>query len=223
MSDNHIDRPSLGILLQDARRVRQEAPEACAAAIGATLEQYQAYEAESNSPSLPELELLAYHLSVPISYFWGHLALSEQSPTPRPALPARELAALRNRIIAVQLRQARQAAHLSVEQVAAEVGLAPEVLAGYEAGQTAVPIEHLGLVARRLNLPLEHFVEGRGPAGESDTTLRALERVRQLPPELREFVSRPVNESYLRLAHQLSELPAEKLRGIAASLLEITY
>jgi hypothetical protein len=40
---------------------------------------------------------------------------------------------------------------------------------------------------------------------------------------MRDFVSRPINEHYLRLAHQLSQMPLDKLRGIAASLLEITY
>jgi transcriptional regulator with XRE-family HTH domain len=207
----------------DARLVRGQSPEACALAIGCSLAEYDAFEAGVASPSLPALEMLAYFLDVPVSYFWGHRALSEQPPAPRPPLPALDLAALRNRIIGIQLRQARQALHLSLEAVAAEANLPAQTLADYEAGRAAVPFGSLVALAERLHLPLEHFVEARGPAGEWDTTLRAVERVRQLPPELREFVSRPVNESYLRLARQLSELPADKLRTIAASLLEITY
>ena len=214
---------TLAALLRDARHVRGQSPEACAAAIGCLPGEYAAFEAGTASPSLPALEMLAYFLDVPVSYFWGTRALSAQPPAPRPALPALDLAALRNRIIGVQLRQARQALHLSADALAADLGLPAQTLAGYEAGQAAVPLDHLAALAERLHVPLDHFVEGRGPAGEWDTTLRAVERVRQLPPELREFVSRPVNESYLRLARQLSELPADKLRTIAASLLEITY
>jgi transcriptional regulator with XRE-family HTH domain len=210
-------------LLQDARLVRKQPPEACAAAIGCALAEYDNFESGAASPSLPALEMLAYFLDVPVSYFWGDLALSEQAPEPRPALPAAELAALRNRIIGVQLRQARLAAHLSPEGLAVELGLPAQALTEYESGRAAVPFNHLSALAERLKLPLDHFIEARGPAGEWETTLRALERVRQLPPELREFVSQPVNESYLRLARQLSQLPADRLRGIAASLLEITY
>jgi transcriptional regulator with XRE-family HTH domain len=213
----------LGALLQDARQVRQQSPEACAAALGCTPAEYAAFESGAASPSLPALEMLAYFLDVPVSYFWGTRVLSQQAPAPRPPLPAAELASLRNRIIGIQLRQARQAAHLTPETLAAELNLPAQSVADFEAGRAAVPFSTLSALAQHLHLPLEHFIEGRGAAGEWDTTLRALEQVRQLPPELREFVSRPVNESYLRLARQLSELPADKLRGIAASLLEITY
>jgi transcriptional regulator with XRE-family HTH domain len=218
-STNH----RLAGLMQDARLVRKQSPEACAAAIGCTLADYDNFEAGASSPSLPALEMLAYFLDVPVSYFWGNRALSEQAAAPRPGLPAAELAGLRNRIIGVQLRQARLAAHLNPETLAAELGLPPQALADYEAGRAAVPFNTLTALAQHLNLPLDHFIEARGPAGEWDTTLRALERVRHLPPELREFISHPVNESYLRLARQLSELPADKVRGIAASLLELTY
>ena len=34
---------------------------------------------------LPALEMLAYFLDVPVSYFWGDRALSEQTTEPRPA------------------------------------------------------------------------------------------------------------------------------------------
>lgn len=213
----------LAALLLDARLVRAQSPESCALAVGCSPEAYAAFESGAASPSLPELELLAYFLDVPVSYFWGQRALSEQQPAPRPTLPALDLAALRNRIIGVQLRQARQVLHHTLEAVANDLNLPTQTLAAYETGQVAVPFHTLTALAQRLRLPLEHFIEARGPAGEWDTTLRAVERVRQLPPELREFVSQPVNESYLRLARQLSELPADKLRTIAASLLEITY
>lgn len=225
MPDADAPQPNhrLAALLHDARQVRGHAPEACARALGRSVDDYAAFEAGALSPSLPDLELLAYFLDLPVSYFWGERALSEQAPAPRPPLPAAELAALRHRIIGVQLRLAREAARLSPEALAAEAGLPASALTAYESGSLGVPFDHLAALAERLNLPLEHFQEARGPVGEMDATLRAIERVRQLPPELREFVSQPVNESYLRLARRLSELPADKLRGIAASLLEITY
>jgi transcriptional regulator with XRE-family HTH domain len=209
--------------MQDARSVRGQSVEASAAALGLAPEHYAQYEAGHGAPSLPELELLAYFLDVPVSYFWGDQPLSSQPAESRPALPATDIAALRHRIIGIQLRQARLAAGLTPEALAAELGVTPAALTAYETAGDAVPLPVLTAAAARLSLPLEHFVEPRGPVGEWDVTQRAIERIRQLPPELREFVSQPVNESFLRLAWQLSAMPVDKLRGIAASLLDITY
>ena len=44
-----------------------------------------------------------------------------------------------------------------------------------------------------------------------------------LTPEMQQFVEKPVNQPYLEIAMRLSELPVDKLRTLAESLLEITY
>jgi transcriptional regulator with XRE-family HTH domain len=213
----------IGVLIRDARQVREQSVEACAAAAGCPAEALQAFESGQASPSLPELEMLAYALDVPLSYFWGDTVLSEQRQPDRRALPAAEVAALRQRIVGTLLRQARQKARLEAGNAAESVGITPAQLTAYELGQRPVPLPELEALAARLGVPIEHFLEAQGPVGEWDSTQRAFERFRQLPPELREFVSRPMNESYLRLAQRLSQLPAGELRGIAASLLDITY
>jgi transcriptional regulator with XRE-family HTH domain len=227
MSDTNAARTVrskiIGVLIRDARQVRQQSLEACAAAAGCPAETLQAFETGQASPSLPELEMLAYTLDVPLSYFWGDTVLSQKREPARRALPAAEVAALRQRIVGALLRQARQKARLEAAEVAEGVGITPAGLTAYELGQKPVPLPELEALAARLGVPIEHFLEAQGPVGEWDSTQRAYERFRQLPPDLREFVSRPMNESYLRLAQRLSQMPARELRGIAASLLEITY
>jgi transcriptional regulator with XRE-family HTH domain len=227
MSDAQVARELrekiVGVLIKDARAVRGHTLPGCAAAMGCDPATFEQYEAGTASPPLPELELLAHFLDVPLSYFFGDRVLSEQSNGARAGLPTAEITALRNRIIGVQLRQARQANGLAVATLAADLGLTAEALVSVEMGQSAMPLATLQAAAERLGLPLAHFAEEHGPVGDWERTRRALERVRQLPPELRDFVSQPMNESFLRLAWQLSELPVEKLRNIAASLLEITH
>jgi transcriptional regulator with XRE-family HTH domain len=222
MSDRQA-APGAGPLMQDARAVRGQSAEACAAALGIAPNQYEHYELGQAAPSLPELELLAYFLDVPVTYFWGDQPLSAQPADNRPSLPAADIAALRHRIIGIQLRQARLASGLTHDALAGALQIEPAVWLAYETGGAAVPLPVLTAAAAHLGLPLEHFIEPRGPVGEWEVTQRAIERVRQLPPELREFVSQPVNENFLRLAWQLSAMPVDKLRGIAASLLELTY
>ena len=212
----------LGALLKDARQVKDQSPVACAGAAGTELTTYQAYEAGEVSPSLPELELLAYFLDVPLSYFWGERALSEIGANGHKPAPAEALADLRHRIIGAQVRLARYAARLSLVDLAAHVSISPEQLAAYELGQWPIPLPELEAIAGRLGLAVEHFFEAEGPVGEWDSLRRASDRLRALPPDLREFVTLPANQEYLRLAQKLSQMPVGHLRAIAENLLEIT-
>ena len=50
-----------------------------------------------------------------------------------------------------------------------------------------------------------------------------LERMTQLPEDVREFMLQPGNLLYVRVAMQLSDLSAEALRNVAEGLLDITY
>jgi len=45
----------------------------------------------------------------------------------------------------------------------------------------------------------------------------------RIPKELADFIANPVNKQYLLLASNLSHMPADQLRRIAESLLEITF
>ena len=75
-----------------------------------------------------------------------------------------------------------------------------------------------------LDVPLDKFFSIAGllghPSAANNTASSPLE---DLPDEMREFISKPVNRPYLDLALRLSKMEADKLRSIAASLLEITY
>jgi hypothetical protein len=48
-------------------------------------------------------------------------------------------------------------------------------------------------------------------------------RLEELSPEVREFVLKPTNNLYLRIALLLSAMKADSLRQIAETLLDITY
>jgi hypothetical protein len=43
-----------------------------------------------------------------------------------------------------------------------------------------------------------------------------------LPPDLQNFVSKPVNRPYLELAMKLSGMSTDKLRSVAEDILDIT-
>ena len=213
----------LGVLLKDARLAAGKTIRDCADLLGCSVSSCTAYEAGSKSLSLPQLELLAYFFKTPLTHFWGGQAISEAQQNSPAELPSESLTDLRDRIIGAQLRAARKQLKVRLQDLAEEAGVSPGRLSAYELGRRPVPLPQLEALVARRGLTLEHFLERQGPVGEWDSARRDFERFQQLPPELREFVSQPLNESYLRLARQLSLLSADKLRGIAESLLDITY
>ena len=210
----------LGVLLTEARMAARKTGAECAEAMGCPPEVYDAYEAGKKSPSLPELELLAYYLDVPPAHFWGERTLEEVRPAaPPPAAVTR----LRDRIIGAQLRQARLATKAKLKAVADAAGISTGKLTAYEAGEKSAPLPELEALVAGLGLSLEDLLEAHGQVGDWESTHRAVERFRQFAPDLREFVSQPANETYLRLAQRISQMPTDQLRSLAEGLLELTY
>lgn len=220
MEDRNSTRAKiLGVLIQDARRHAGRSTAECAGAVKLTAEQFEAAEKGQRVLSLPELEVLAIYLGVPMAHFWGGQALSDAPETDFSALLA-----LRHKIVGSLLMQARLDAGLSREDVAQQVGLDEETLQAYELGAREVPFLHLEELARALDVSMDYFLdEERGPLGRHEAEQQIKRNFQQLPPEVRAFVSRPVNIPYLQTAMRLSEMDAEKLRNIAAGILEITH
>jgi transcriptional regulator with XRE-family HTH domain len=214
-----IRMKKLGVLMRDARLAAGKSLEDCARLLGVTPEAYRAYELGERAPALPELELLGRSLKVPVEHFWGNTLRS--SAGEGPVEPGR-LLGLRQRIIGAQLRMARAGQGLAPEAVAQEAGIPVEDLKRYELGEAPVPLPVLESLAACLGRAIQEFQDGRSPSGERPEPVKAGEELKNLPPDLQAFISRPVNRPYLELAQRLSEMPAEKLRAIAESLLDIT-
>ena len=210
----------IGLLLRDARTQAGRTKQECANFLGVPVSTITAYEEGRKPISLPELEVLAFFLDVPIQHFWDREAqlLSEESPP-----PVQEILALRHRIIGALLQQARHEARKSRKELAQLLGCSTSRIVAYEYGERPIPMAELEVLARALNRPIEYFLDQSGPIGEWEAEQRAFRAFRELPPEIREFVSRPINRSYLEVAMKLAEMPASALRQIAEGLLEITY
>lgn len=211
----------LGVLMKDARRAVGKSAEACAQAMSVPVATYEAYELGEGSPSLPQLEELAFFLNIPLEHFWGTRSLSEAA-SPLGNVKREQLLGLRQRKIGVQLRQARLAAGLSLEAAAEALGISPTELENYEFGEQPIPLPVLEAMATTVNHPLQELRDQRRPAGAWMTPQASAQDFLKLPPDLLEFASQPVNRPYLEVARRLSEMSTEKLRSIAEGLLEIT-
>lgn len=189
--------------------------------MGVTKGVFRSYEEGKHAPSLPELELLAYHLKLPIDHFWGKASLSGEQSSGEP-LDIPRLAELRQRMIGARLRQQRTNAGMSLKALADETGLSGARLKAYELGERPIPLPELEAMISVLTTRIENFFDQNGPIGEWITDEKSVRQFLQLPKDLQAFVCQPVNRPYLDLARKLSSMSNEQLRSVAEGLLDIT-
>jgi transcriptional regulator with XRE-family HTH domain len=217
-----IRKKKLGLLIFDARKAKRRSSEECAQALSIAPEQFQEFERGIRAPSLPQLELLALYLDVPLEHFWGKHSLSETG-SPEAMQEKDRLMLLRNRVIGTNLRLARNNANFSYGEIAEKTGIPEEQMKRYELGESAIPTPELELLAAMLDISIEQFYDRHGPIGKWRSQQGNYLKFLDLPPDIQQFVCKPVNRPYLELAMRLSDLSAEKLRAVAEVLLEITY
>ena len=111
---------------------------------------------------------------------------------------------------------------MDLDELSKEINLPPSRISAYEKGGRPMPLVDLEKVAERLGHRLEDYFDRDGPIGTREVNNDAVKMLSKLHPELREFLSNPVNEPYLRIAKKLSELDVNKLRIVAEGLLDIT-
>jgi len=212
----------LGVLIRDARLAARKTVPVCAQSIGVTAGIFRAWEEGRRSPSLPELEVLSYSLNLPIRRFWSKDATSDDEPsTDSMNLPA--ILGIRQRLIGAHLRQEREKASLSPSALAELSGIPTARLRAYELGERPIPLPVLEGLTSLLGGQIEMLFDQTGHIGLWMVQQKAIQDFLQLPPELQNFVCKPVNRPYLELAMKLSGMSTDKLRSVAEDILDITF
>lgn len=211
----------LGVLIRDARLGAARTVEDCARILRVTPDQIEAWEFGDAVPSLPQLEILAYFLDVPVSHFWGAETLQADRATEVDAQT--EYMNLRSRMIGVMLRQAREQVGLSVEQLSADVAIPAVKITAYELGEAPVPMHELIAFASALKQNADYFLETESYVGELLATREEWKHFSELPEDLRRFAANPLNLGFIEIALVLSQMPTEKLRSVGESVLNITH
>jgi transcriptional regulator with XRE-family HTH domain len=210
----------LGVLIRDARLSSARTIDDCARLLRVDPAVIEAWEYGDDVPSLPQLELLAYYLDVPISHFWGQDTLESEKGSKTDSQT--EYMQLRNRMIGALLRQAREERQISIADVAEAAHLSTEVLEHYEAGLLPIPMHELAVLSTIVQKNMQYFMEGESFIG---LLLRVREEWKQflsLDAETRQFAANPLNLGFLKIAMMFGKMPAEELRQIAAGILEIS-
>jgi transcriptional regulator with XRE-family HTH domain len=209
----------LGAMLREARTSARMSLKEMGSLINTTSGMISSYEHGRRGISLPELELLAYHLDIPIQYF-----TSDSPPKSSRSIEfdPSTVISLRQRMIGALLRQRRNELEMSISAVAEATGLSSRRISTYERGERPIPLPELKTLASVLGQSVEEYFDPEGPIGEWMAGKAAFEKFMLLPAELREFLGKPGNEPYLELAKQLSEISIERLRSLADALTDLT-
>ena len=213
----------IGILVKRARTSAGKDQRECAEFLGCSPYAYAQYERGAQGLSLPQLEALAYFLNVPVDSLWDD-AVAPPEEVQEESLPLDQILLLRRKMLAVKFRQCRQAADLSQGEMGELLGCSAHVVSQYEHGVRDIPLAELELAAERCgHSPAEFMDEETIPLAQAEQQRRLIARLEELPPDVRDFVLKPTNALYLRIAMLLSAMKADQLRQIAENLLDITY
>lgn len=212
----------LGVLIRDARlALRRTIPE-CAKMIGVSPGIFRAWEEGRRAPSLPELEVLSFALKLPLHRFWSKETTSDDAvATETLNLPA--LIGIRQRLIGALLRREREAAGIQLGTLSKQTGIPTGRLKAYELGERPISLPELEGLLSHLEGKIENLFDQTGPIGSWLNQQNAMRDFLMLPPELQNFVCKPVNRPYIELAMKLSAMSADKLRSVAEDILDITF
>jgi transcriptional regulator with XRE-family HTH domain len=210
----------VGVLLHDARVNAARTLEDCARLLRVSPEQIEAWEFGDDVPSLPQLEILAYYLDVPVSHFWGMNTLETERASRLTAQG--EYIALRMRMIGALLRFAREQNEMSIEALSQASGIPADQIAHYELGELPLPMHELTVLAGHVRKNISYFLETNSSVGEWLALQENWKRFAELPDDIRQFVSNPLNGGFIEIAILLSQMPVDRLRRVGESVLSIT-
>ena len=212
----------IGVLLRNARVKAGKSRKDCAAVLGRSPDTISRFEYGRKDITLPQLEVLAYFLGLPITYFWDKDAIPEEEEMDR---PVDDVMIIRRKIIGVLLRQARLDAGKNQKQCAEALNCSVDRISRYELGRSDIPLPELEALADFLGVPITYFLDEQTtpPSEGVPRQVRGMETSVELPPDVGDFVSNPTNALYIRIAMKLSTLSVDDLRQIAETLLDITF
>lgn len=194
-----------GVLLRDARVNASRSLEDVAGYLHIAAVEIEGWEWGESSPSLPQLELLAYFFDVPVSHFWGLKTLESERAKPVSAQEGSSSA----RMIGALLRQSREEIKWSVEDLAARTAISVQELHDYEVGEAPIPMHELAVLANAVNKTMGYFLETASQIGDLLSMREKWKHFNTLPEELREFAANPQNIGFIEIALNFSQMNSE--------------
>ena len=215
-----IKRKKLGILIKDARLFIGKTKKECGQYLGISGGAFNSIENGKRSISLPELEIFANNLSLPVKYFFQEKLQTENDLSN--LILNQEDFSISTKNIASEILAAYDESNLTYKEIKEKTGISSTRFKKYINGETPIPIPELETLCSLFEIWLFSLINDSTFSGKKALENLSIAGFKKLDSELQEFVSKPVNTPYLEIAKRLSDLSTEELRGIAEGILEIT-
>ncbi|MCY3834221.1 MAG: helix-turn-helix transcriptional regulator [Chloroflexi bacterium] len=203
----------VGVLIRIYRLEAQRSLAECAGFMRAEPQLIEAWEHGEETPSLPELELLAVFLN-------GGAADADGAPARRQSAQT-EYLRIRRPLIGVMLRAARISAGHSQQDVGASAGLEDDLLERFELGEAPIPVSCLDALAQAIDVELSAFLVQPQFLLEQAPPANLAEDGSELEAEWRQFTLKRENQAFIRLAMAFQQMARADLHRIADALLAI--
>lgn len=192
-----LRRKLIGLQLQTARLEAGLDAATCASWVNVSPEEVEAWEAGQKPVPFSALVRLARRLDLPLTAF------EDSAP------PSSEDAVPLTQTVGARLRAFRERAGLSVDELAARVGLAPEDLAAAEAGTRDLEAAVLVTLGQELGFSLEEVTRPADP-----------QPAPAIPNDLAEWLAVKEHQQLVRQLQALLDQPAEALTALGGLILD---
>ena len=203
----------IGVLIRRGRLSAQRSLEDCASFLQVDAQQIDAWELGASVPSLPQLEGLTSYLRAAAGN--GFEAAEAK------VSDAADYTLLRQRMIGVKLKLARQMRDFALEELGGRSSLDCELLARYELGEVMIPFTHLCVLAQAVGQDLSYFLNSEDSSQERPPTKAADAMPAPDHSDLRQFAADDKNQAFIRLAMAFRQINRDDLQRIAEALYNI--
>lgn len=218
--DNPVCIPIVCQLVANARQASGKTTKDCATALGIPHKRFLQIESGKVIPSLPELEMLAYYFDLQPQEFFNEEEIN--FPTAHAGFDQmQQLVQLRHRIISASLQLARSQKKLSLKALSTQSGIPSARIKRYELTALPVPLNDLKAICNSLEIELPDLLDQTGFIAEKKKAKKEEDHFDSLSKNLKDFISDPANESYLKLAMRLKETGLENVESLAAGLQQL--
>ena len=210
----------LGIQLARARHFAQLTIKECAEEIGVNESQYEDYETGRQSPSLPEIEVLAGIFQTTVEALVKGIDRFEEAVRIQ-SEKKRQLLIIRQKTLGASLRLARKNKNLSLEEMAAAIQSGAGEIADWEEGKKSISLIELEKVTEVLEIKLQDLFPHHMRVEESPQS-GDFEKQSHFDAKERQFLFQPDSKLFIDLSLAISQIPKPHLRSVAEALLLAT-
>lgn len=206
--------------IKKVRTRKQQSIHNCAMILDISKENYLKFENGEKPLSLPEIELIAIYLGIPMQNLFDDDPVKDDSLLVLQDEVQPQYRNLRQKMIRAKLNAEKTKRGISLEKLHQETGIPLQALTFYENGDLPIPFHHLIQISKVLSLPMDAFFSQENMAKKSASPHNGQPNWQQEYPESETENRISAGEAHSPLEIAISMLPIEDQAAMAKTLLE---